>query len=478
MIPTSIAETPRSEEIRAIVDLRLREARKAGGAPETVRIEWRGQPVNLEVVTMPVDDLYYNPETHRIRAQRSHDPRRDTELDEAPWSPESQAYLHFLITSRPDNPDTRDPDFEKLKEDLYLHGQKDAGIITPTGLVVNGNTRLAALRDLTASNIRVAVLPADATWGDITAVELELQLRKDRRRHYSYINRLIAINEQISNGRSVKEIAKSFRTTLKSIERDQWIYHFICDAIERSRTELANGDTASLRLLDFEGHQETLAELYRNCQAAVSADDADVLKESRLLAILLDFAKTDIRHINEDFHDSYLAPRLNDEFSAPAAPDEGRLELPGFAPGPGLEVAGEAPRVLRTRAATDRVLSAKARESVSVRLSQEETAETAELLMQARDAMKHSVSASKANALRAQRKDAAAEALREATASVRDCTRQVAQARSQDLLELRALDKSLEELSAALAQLARHASRGVDNPGPGLSWLQNAVSEL
>jgi hypothetical protein len=98
--------------------------------------------------------------------------------------------------------------------------------------------------------------------------------------------------------------------------------------------------------------------------------------------------------------------------------------------------------------------------------------------MQARDAMKHSVSASKANALRAQRKEAAAEALREATALVRDCTRQVAQARSQDLLEHRALDKSLEELSAALAQLSRHASRGVDNPGPGLSWLQNAVSEL
>lgn len=472
-----IASTPRGDEIRATVEARLQEARRAGGTTETVRVGLRGQPVNLEVVTMPVADLYYNPRTHRIRAQRAHDPVRSAELEKDPWSQDSQAYLHELLTAKPDNPDTPDPAFGKLKKDLAEFGQNDAGIITHSGILVNGNTRRAALKELTRPNIRVAVLPADASWLDIADVELELQLQTDHRREYSYINRLIAIHEQVSNGRALSEINRSFRTTRESVDRDLWIYSFITDAVERSRTELSDGTPAALRLMDFEGHQESLKELYRH-QKGANRCEADALKESRLLAILMDFAKTKLRFIREDFHGEYLSAKLDDRF---APSDEGSSEdsgIPGFDPGPDLDITEEATTVREARAATDAVLKAKVKQAFASSLTVEEYRETKNLLETVGEALEKGVASAEATARRNKRKVAAAERLTEATGLVQEATQQVAQARSQDLMHHEALDASLIELAKALKQLSRVASRGVERPGRGLTWLQDAVADL
>lgn len=470
--------TPRGGEVRATVETRLQEARRAGGDSETVRVEWRGQPANLPVITMPVEDLYYNPQTHRVRAQRAHDPVRDAELCTDPWSPASQGYLHELLKAKPDNPDAPDPAFEKLKRDLKEFGQNDAGIITPSGILVNGNTRRAALKELGLPHIRVAVLPADADWSDIDAVELELQLRADHRREYSYINRLIAIHEQISSGRPKHEIIKAFRTTADAVNRDLWVYNFLTDAIERSRTALDSGAAARLRLMDFEGHQESLKELHRHLRG-VDDDEAEVIKESRLLAILMNTAKTKLRFIREDFHTKYLRPRLDDRFAAQeGTQDTGAGGLPGFDLGPDLEIAADTEEVRHARAATDAVLTAKVKQAFSSSLSAGEVEEASDLLDTVEDALDRGVAGAEAAFRRNQRKLAAAERLSEAVGLVRECTEQVAQARSQDLLQQEALDSSIVELSKALKQLSRHASRGAENPGPGLSWLQDAVADL
>lgn len=477
MNPAEITGMPDRSAVRTMVEARLAEAHKAGGAPETVRVEWRGQPTNFEVVTVPIDVLLYNPQTHRIRAQRSHNPELDAELEKDPWSAVSQQYLHTLLKCKPDNPDITDPDFEKLKDDLEQYGQKDAGIITPSGILVNGNTRRAALQDLNVRDFRAAVLPATADWADIASVELELQLRKDRRRDYSYINRLIAVHEQTSSGVTTQDLAKSFRTTPKMIERDLWVYHFISEAIERSRTELPGGGTAQLRLMDFEGHQETLAELHRSYHKA-DARTAEALKENRLLAILTDTAKTKVRYVLDDFHDAYLAPRLGEGFAEPSSSANKPAGLPGLDLGDTLLLPQEDPGTLRARAITDRVLKAKAKQAAADSLTPGETAETRDVLAQVKEAVEQGVHEAEWTARRAERKAAAAQTLRESAKLVDECTQKIAQARSQGLLEQEALDESLLDLAEALKRLSRHASRGVEKPGPGLSWLQDAVSAL
>lgn len=286
---------PRAAEFSELIKKRLDETRTAGSARETVTVDWNGQPLHTEVIDLPLDGLYYNPGTHRIRAQRSHDPARDAALDQSPWEAESQDYLMFLLKADPADPTRRDPDFDKLKESLREYGQTDPGLITHHGILVNGNTRAAALRENGAVSMRVGVLPESFTWTDIYAVELSLQLRKDHRRDYSYINRLLAMEEQASLGRTPEAIAKEFRIRTNTYHQERWILSVIRDMIERSRS----GGGATLRLVDFEGHQEKLKELHRAYEAlaAVDPDEAEVLREMRLAAILLGFAKTDRKSV-------------------------------------------------------------------------------------------------------------------------------------------------------------------------------------
>ena len=66
--------------------------------------------------------------------------------------------------------------------ELEEQGQIDPGLITRDGLLVNGNTRAAALLQLShierAKGIKVAVLPPGIGEDDILDLELNLQMVK------------------------------------------------------------------------------------------------------------------------------------------------------------------------------------------------------------------------------------------------------------------------------------------------------------
>lgn len=77
-----------------------------------------------------------------------------------------------------------------------------------------------------------------------------------------------------------------------------------------------------LRLLDFEDAQESFREVHRAYAKESKADTqrAELLRENRLVAIVMNFSKTDVRLIEADFRDRYLEHRLPDELkAAPAA---------------------------------------------------------------------------------------------------------------------------------------------------------------
>jgi hypothetical protein len=185
------------------------------GLQESVTIDWRGKQEPLPVIPMPVELLTYNPDTHRIRAQRSHDPQKDAALRSDPFGAEAQSYLHQLLIGDPAHPEKIDPAFEALRDDLSEHGQNAPGIITRSGILINGNTRRAALKELGSPNIRVAVLPDDASLDDRQAIELSLQLVREHKRDYSFMNFLLAIDARI---------ARSLSSPLR---------HFVCEFSER-----------------------------------------------------------------------------------------------------------------------------------------------------------------------------------------------------------------------------------------------------
>ncbi|MEV5142395.1 hypothetical protein AB0K61_32730, partial [Streptomyces syringium] len=350
------APPPRAAEFSELVKKRVEEVKNSGGTRETVTVDRNDQQLHVEVVDLPLDGLFFNPGTHRIRAQRGHDPALNDALDRDPWSAESQDYLKFLLQAEPANPNRRDTDFDKLKDDLQQFGQNDPGLVTHHGILVNGNTRAAALREIGAQSMRVGVLPESFTWADINAVELSLQLRTDRRRPYSYINRLLAMEEQAALGWKPEAIAKEFRTLVKVYHQERWILSTIRELIDRSKS----GGGVALRLIDFEDDQEKLKELQRLYVKleTVDRDQAEVLKEWRLAAILLGFSKTDVRHIDEDFlKDDHLGKALPPNLSVDTA---GLQQEAVSVPGLGVAVPAASSAVSAARALNDKIVRAKA----------------------------------------------------------------------------------------------------------------------
>ncbi|SFR24271.1 hypothetical protein SAMN04488564_107383 [Lentzea waywayandensis] len=460
---------PQGDHIRSIVEERLEQALREKGAKITV--DWRGEQKHLDVISMPVELLYFNPDTHRIRAQRTLDPAKDKALDENPWSDESQDYLRHLLTRRPSNPSQLDPDYTALMDELDDFQQKEPGIITQEGILVDGNTRRAALLELGVKDIRVGVLPADTSRNDVNRVELALQLRRDKRREYSYINRLMAIEEQLTEGRREDDVAREFNIKITTLRKDRWVYELISDAIERSATD---GGVA-LRLVDFEDHQEKLRELHRDYEklAATDPDAASQLKESRLAMVVLNYPKTTLRLAEADFHNRYLDARLPDDLK-PVVQEPASVSIPGL---PGITVPDATSQTKTTRELTNTLLRAKAIAQAGDKVSAGEVSRADQLMKSARGVFDKAVDLAGQNARLLKRQVAVSERLTDAADYVNQCVAEFAEARAKHALDEDSFDDALLTLRASLASLAKHAGRTFTAPGDGVAWLLEASKE-
>ncbi|GIE96641.1 transcriptional regulator [Paractinoplanes rishiriensis] len=462
---TDFGLPPTSAAVRAQVEERLAEVHRSSGVAETLKVEFRGGPMNVQVIDMPVMNLFYNPGTHRIRAQRSHDPGKDAVLSADPWTDESQEYLHYLLTTQPADPSRRDPRFDELKESLREYRQLEPGLITRDGILVNANTRRAALKELGFPSIRVGVLPATCTWEDIHAVELTLQLRQDHRRDYSYINHLLALDEQMTLGRQLSDIARMFHTTSQALERDVWILSNLRDLVRRS----SNGGFA-LRLMDFENAKEKLFELYRSVKGERNAEKADLLKEARLAAITLDFAKTDVRYIGADFQSRFLDRRLPEELK-PAVTVAAAKTIPGL----NRAAPMSAPTVASAKALTDTVLKVKAIETAGENAEPVALAEASRVKKHLVDAFDDALEFAGKDFRMRKKRQAAPDRVADACKDLEQCVTDLVMARGSGSLDQEAFDDALVKLRDILGRVAVEAGKTIELPGEGLAWL-NAVA--
>ena len=464
---SSFGIPPKGEEIKSVITQRLKQAMSEDGAKVT--IDWRGEPRHLYVISMPVDMLYFNPDTHRVRAQRTLDPARNKTIEEEPWGQAAQAYLHDLLRRRPANPDQTDPDYTALMDELDDVGQREPGIVSPHGILVDGNTRAAALIDLGEQNIRVAVLPDDTSRQDINNVELSLQLRKDRRRDYSYINRLIAIDEELARGRTEADVAKDFNNKLATLQRDRWVYKLILGAIDRSKVESG----ASLRLVDFEQHQEKLRELHRDYTKLATTDPeaAKRLMQSRLAMVLLDYPKTSLRLAEADFHARYIKSRLPEELGSDQ-PTTKPVSVPGI---PGATLPGQDSDSAAAEALTNQLLRAKAVCNDGTGATPEEIAKASAVVQLTKDTFKVAVKLAGQNAELVKRQTAVPERLTDAADYVTQCANEFAEAKAKRALDDEAFDDALIVLRDSLVNLGRQAGRTYTAPGEGVAWLLDAI---
>jgi hypothetical protein len=90
---------------------------------------------------------------------------------------------------------------------LQKEGQREPILISSTGVVINGNRRLTAMRELGVDYVDCMVLPADATADEIVDIEANLQAKPETKLDYDWIGDAQLINRLIHMGRSTKEVA-------------------------------------------------------------------------------------------------------------------------------------------------------------------------------------------------------------------------------------------------------------------------------
>ena len=210
-------ETIRQDAPREIVDdfaAEIAAKRVETSAGEKTRINFRdGVRLNREerVYRVPVDLLRYRKENGRISAAvKTHELRVGT-LD--PRDESAQKKLgSFLREMGPDKT-------EDLKRLLQADGQREPGIATADGFLVNGNRRKLALTELGRENpgdgqfktMKVVILPGKQDPGgpptlrEIEQIENRYQLQDEGKAEYSGFDAALSMRDKEEKGYTLDE---------------------------------------------------------------------------------------------------------------------------------------------------------------------------------------------------------------------------------------------------------------------------------
>jgi hypothetical protein len=312
------------------------------GQEERVNVPWKGGTVLCPVVRLQLDAAALNPHSHRIRSELESDPNA-AEIRADPYSEESQERIAEILreTER----------YEELKKNLEQEGQRDHGVITNAGLLVNANTRKVALADLGRDYIKVAVLPGDAAEREISDLEVRLQMQRDFKQEYTFTNELLFVEDLRNNfAYSAAEVARILRRSEKDVEQFTRLLAMIRGIQHRS-----NG-AIPLKFFD-EDKEQILKDLDQAYEAMKERDESSALRmrDARILALLVGSKYRDVRFADENFVEDYLIDALQEQdatgeavgaaIEASTSTNGGGEELPGVDelgedPAPATAIAG------------------------------------------------------------------------------------------------------------------------------------------
>lgn len=275
---------------------------KKNNESRTLSVDIRGERKDLPVIRLNTSVLLFNPSNHRLTAQMDAHPLKE-KIASHPDSVEAQAAICQLLAST--------KSFKQLKDQLKELKQKEPGLITREGLLVNGNTRLAAILELKKEGnmedgFDVAVLPPALTEQDKFQIETDLQLKKLVHQDYTFTNNLLMMKNHRNQKASYEEIAKRMgkRRGKKKVEQALRTL----DVIE----EIRSISNPTYPYEAFDNDEEKFKNLDDAYQLLLSQGDtrgAESVKWSRIAAIILRLSKDHVRAIDEDFFQSEIIDR-------------------------------------------------------------------------------------------------------------------------------------------------------------------------
>ncbi|MBF6183328.1 ParB N-terminal domain-containing protein [Nocardia otitidiscaviarum] len=252
---------------------------------------WPRDENDLPLVQLPVDWPMFSTLNHRTRAEQLAEisaAGRPDLFTRDPLGPEAQAAQYRILHSQ--------AGFDQLKEDLQERGQQEPAIITADGVLINGNRRTAALRSLyledgvlDAQYVRCLVLPKDATPEELVDLETELQVAKDFKQDYSWVNEALLIEEHYDRaGKNWDRVAARMHRAVSDVrgmyEKLQQLHQLV---------ELSNGARVHLDFVDNESVFDELAKHVKN----KSPQEADAVRAVYFLGVLAGTKYRDLRHL-------------------------------------------------------------------------------------------------------------------------------------------------------------------------------------
>jgi hypothetical protein len=192
----------------------------AAGSATRHPVPWRGGYLKAPVINVPQSLLVYRVDNGRLIGElREHASRGGEDLQTLAARQEAldvQRLLHGLLVAK-----ASDPTGPILQELERIGQQAEPLLITAEGVLINGNRRLAAMRQLLARDpdaygafkeVFAAVLPAEAGVADLEAVEAALQMAPETKLAYGWVSRRLKMRRQRDElGLSVEAICEASR---------------------------------------------------------------------------------------------------------------------------------------------------------------------------------------------------------------------------------------------------------------------------
>jgi len=220
---------------------------------------WPRSEKLLPLVDLEVDWVRFSTLNHRTKAEQKRDAQQNGDLglfSADPLGKRAQMAQYRILCSQ--------SGFDDLKEDLKKRRQQDPAVVTAEGVLINGNRRAAALRSLLQNDahldsryIRCLVLPEDASPREVLDLETELQIARDFKEGYSWINEALLIEELYSHeGRDFEHLARKMHRSVTDVRNMYEKIQQVNQLVEMSR--------GSRFHIDFEDHESAFDELTKH----------------------------------------------------------------------------------------------------------------------------------------------------------------------------------------------------------------------
>jgi hypothetical protein len=291
---------------------------------------WPRQQKELPLKEIEVDWVRFSTLNHRTKAEQLraiHVAKRADLFTADPLGMEAQQAQYNILRAQ--------ESFEDLKKDLRERNQLEPAVISAEGVLINGNRRSAALRSLYhddhvlgARYVRCLVLPDDATADELVNLETELQVARDFKEDYSWVNEAMLIEELYEReGRNFAHVARVMHraeSDVKSLyEKLQQLHQLVA---------LSKGNRLHI---DFSENESAFDELAKHIRTKPKSEQESV-RSTYFLGTLAGVNYRTLRHLRRaDAADlvykelnanKALSPFLDVVSTEPA--DEGQLDDP------------------------------------------------------------------------------------------------------------------------------------------------------